>query len=337
MSDKKAKSCSQERFLNSSEPYSFKKICEKICAKEALSTIEITTLADASLPQLLKCVEIAKTNYSFKPIRLKAAFFVPINKLIADKGKEFAIEVTTTLIQRMAQTLESDATLYFKIDTWIGATPFETLLDALDTILQISSSSFHIAVIPPNIDELTSLWHSTNKSLNQYFSRELFSQLCRIGIQTIIGDTQHQILSIAATHGCNLSIRSKLTCASSMQQFCITLLKSHSASYRQKISSLALIVDDMIQLRLNPTIAFRAVATTRLLFTEVDYIGIDVSLFDPALVRLAAQFGANDFGYAGIDNHTASSLNIPTLSDTEKITGIALAHPAICSYKPLAV
>lgn len=335
MRNLKAKSFNQESFSDALAATSFTSICKQISAKEPLTPLEIGSLVNASLPQLLKCVELSKAAYGFKRTRLKAAFFAPLNKTIADKGGDFAVQTTTSLIERMSQTLDAKATLYFQIDSWAGATPLELLLEILETILQSSNTSLKIEIVPPDTNELRILWRNSQQAINQYFSASFFARLSKIGIENIVGGDQHQILRLAATHNCRLSIRCDFAYASSLEPFCETLIELNQASYRNNISSWSLQVDEPFQLRLNPTITFRALAIARLLLTDIDYIGLDLTLCDPPLLRLATLFGANDFGYAGIDSHTASSLGIPTLSEAEKITGIALAHPAVCSYRAM--
>jgi len=310
-------------------------IGEKLRAGVGLHQGELERLADRVSPlHLAKLVELV---YPLRQdVLLRPVCHLPLAQLIEETGRRQALQSTEQEITTLAAKLAPGEMVHLALDRWNGKFPPEDLLGVLQGV-SLSTSEVKYTFLGPSTAEVR-LFTKTFSGAEEDQLMQALGSLLNAGVATIEGGDDLQVLKAAASCGFFLHVGQKVSCVPKEGN-------GQGSSHAPKLSGTFLSQLQLIQTELaaarrlsawfpgsegpldSENLAphlplglqlLRAISLGRLLLPEAARIRAPLSLLGIKLAHTALLFGADDLGFAALDNRTAQLLGVPLLREVKE-------------------
>lgn len=311
---------------------------EKIAADEPLCEEDVLALMQASLPVLAKLIEWYYRRHPRLRVGIHPVSCLPLCSLLEMRGMEGALRMALDQLDILGRTLAEGTSVKIIIDKWTTNLGIERLIDLIERLLRRNSCGLQISIIGPSTAEMKQLLlKKTLVGSPPEEVTDLLRLLKNAGISSIDGGGDVEMHLKAAALGLSVSVAQRVTNHTEERP------ESANSTHSTHLEDLAF-VEKLMSLRklLLPTEKFtawspwspsvldtpetkpqrplalhllRAISAGRLVLSEIEQIRAPACLLGARVAEIALHFGANDLGYAAIDQKSGRLLGLPLYSE----------------------
>lgn len=266
-----------------------------------------------SLAFLSTLASIITQDSNSKGPHLRFIYFLPLAALLEKFGKENVINHCCKRLLKIDLKFNSNQPICLAIDRWKGKFKINDLLFILNQIT--SNNAFRNNFIPlgPSTSELKNIMQNYEVSIENL-------------LETFF---QHEIKSIEG--GSDLEIHQKALAKAFSITISHPILLNNQQDFSNQLINDLYNINNLLgsnpkfltwfpwspSLTKDPQLILKSIALGRILLPKTQYIRSSLSILGPILPQVTLHFGANDLGFAAIDNSTANSLGLVKLSETQ--------------------
>lgn len=300
-------------------------VAAKLQHQLELTDSEKSYLAEVeSLPLLGKLVELKCGPLS--QVTLRPLALLPVTALIQKEPQRTAIEKllerTRTLLTETALT----EPLSIALDSWVGAVNFERRLELLARIGETFITEKSISFVGPSSGEILEILNQEKLEASLDNIGQLLEQLAALKIHSVQGGFDLTVHQAALNHGFSVCVGQPIEAQGLnwSKNFLTRLSKvaTLQSSYAGQITWFPWAPYVMDGPESSGPLAFdvlRSISLARLLLPPETHIRAPLSLLGPKLSHVALGFGANDLGFAAVDELSAKMLGVRLLSEVETL------------------
>lgn len=305
-------------------------LAEQVVSGEVLSRDQAVHLARvATLPVLGKMIELREHHVLSqgagpREVKIRPVFFLPLAELIETLGVGDAVAAGSERLEQLQADITVSQQLSLAIDRWQGQFELDVLLGAL-TELTDRHKLYPVNVSTAELEDLGRVLGAESlKGVEQ-----VLEHLWRRGYKVIEGGADIATQSLAAKKGFLLRTGQRVA-SSDAELFrfveeLYALREALVASGRWEVwfPWTSAVLDRQLSAGSPLGVQLlKTIALGRLLLPEVRYIRAPLSLLGIKVAQVATHFGANDLGFATVDENSAEVLGIMRLSEVEEIMGV---------------
>lgn len=301
-------------------------IAKKVARKALLNEREAFAITQASLPVILKLIELSKlTVSSEKHIRIRPLLCVPIGESLKSHNKEETLSHCLLYAEQATKGFTSEKEIYIVPDFWSGTHSIYDLLWVLSKLKENANDSFSLSPIGPSFLECAQIQSNYDLTFEA-----LLSALRNAQVPSLAGESSLDSLLQATKMGFDLALGQSLEISNSgdvnWEKFIDTifayrtlLLKSGNIKSFRPLSNHPI---DSVQVQPQAPLAntlFKAISIARLLLPEVPFIRAPLSIFGMKAAHVAVHYGANDFGFGALDTSSQEKLGLMLYKDVLEV------------------
>lgn len=322
-------------------------LSEKLLSLAALESSDLEILSQLSLPLLGKLVELAEMDIVQKEIKIQPAIFFPLAKLLGTKTGNEIIEIFRTKIFELKKANSFPESCLLVVDHWIGDFEFSSFLEVLSSILSEVQSLLRLQLLGPSTADLKKIM---GKSLlnGENSTTGVLTQLKFAGIASIYGGQDIDIFQEAAKLDFELSFEQDISSIPAWRKISSLPKPSGDGFFSEKGKRGTSFLSQLLFLRKHLLLSgkfyrwfpaseipssqsltrseqpfavdyLRAIAIARLTLPEISFVSAPLNYFGPKLAHVALAFGANDLGFAALDEETEKALRVPRIEDIVRV------------------
>jgi len=322
-------------------------LSEKLLSLSALDSGDLEILSRLSLPLLGKLVELTEMDLVQKKIKIQPAIFFPLAKLLETQSRNEIIEIFRTRILELKKDNTLPDSCLLVVDNWIGDFELSSFLDLLSSILGEVRSFLYLHLLGPSTADLKKI---TGKNLanGEISTTKVLAELKFAGVSSIYGGQDIDIFLEAAKQDFELSFEQDISSIPAWKEISSLPKPSGDGFFSEKGKRGTSFLSQLLFLRKHLLLSgkfqrwfpasaipssqslvrseqplavdlLRTIAIARLTLPEVSFVSAPLNYFGSKLAHVALAFGANDLGFAALDNETEIALGVPRIENIVRV------------------
>lgn len=317
-------------------------IAEKLVSKEELVKTDILRLCSTQTPILSKLSELK--GVKAEETRLRPLLLLEVSKILEENSAEEVSRILVEKIEKIDQQIKINRSIFLALDRWHGSFDSKKLVEAISIFSEMLSNknlqNSFVGLAPSSEEILKCLKINSKEDFSTEQTnliKSFLESINQFGARRIEGGLTLEIHRIAQDVGYSLAI------AQDVGSSWFSTKNSQERNDQLKenfVNNLSNIRDKFEGKGLEVWIPWSSntgefpagahilhcISLAFLFLNRVRYIRAPLSSVDIKLADLSRRFGANDFGFAAIDENTLSKLGISRLSELNKISNISFNY-----------